>query len=152
MSALKLGVVGTNFVSSWLCEAARSLDSVKLFSLYSRTHEKGDAFAKAEGIEQVYTDFDAFLNSGIEAVYIASPTYCHYEMAKKALGAGLHAIVEKPIVMRESELSELILLAEKQGLALFEAMRPQFDSSVETVKNALSTLGKVRTAHFEFCQ
>ena len=57
---LKLGVIGTNFVSSWLCEAARSRDAVTLSAVYSRKREKGEAFAKAEGVASVYTDRDAF--------------------------------------------------------------------------------------------
>lgn len=149
---VKLGIIGTNFVSSWLCEAARTLDTVSLAAVYSRKEETGRVFADREGVAAVYTDLHAFLTSGIEAVYIASPTYCHYEMAKKALTAGLHTLVEKPIVMREAELCELLSLAKEKGLVLMEAMRPEFDGSYEAVRDAVKTLGRIRHARFEFCQ
>ena len=149
---LKLGVVGTNFVSSWFCEAARSLDTVELSAVYSRTAEKGNEFAQAEGVGAVCTDFTAFLRSGIEAVYIASPTYCHFEMAKAALTAGLHVLIEKPIVTRLSELDELISIAKARGLTVMEAMRPQYDGSLDALRGALSSIGAVRSATLEFCQ
>lgn len=149
---LKLGIIGSNFVSSWLSEAARSLEGVRLSALYSRTREKGEAFAEAEGIAAVYTDLYEFFSSGIEAVYIASPTYCHFDMAREALSHGLHVLCEKPMVTRLSQLDELSSLAKARGLVLMEAMRPQYDPSLEVVRAALSSLGKLRYASFDFCQ
>ena len=148
----KLGVIGTNFVSSWLCEAARSLGTVELTAVYSRTKEKGEAFAKTEGVLSVYTDLDAFFSSGIEAVYIASPTYCHYDMAKKAIEKGLHVLLEKPMVTHKWQFDALDALAKERGVVLMEAMRPQHDEAFSAVKESLPKLGKLRHASFEFCQ
>ena len=149
---LKLGIVGSNFVASWLCEAARALEGVTLYAIYSRSEEKGRAFAEREGVLSVYTDFDAFLASGIEAVYLASPTYCHFDMAKKALESGLHVLVEKPMVTHSRQFEVLCALAEEKGLVLLEAMRPAHDEAFTVVKEALLSLGKIRRVSFEFCQ
>ena len=149
---LKLGVIGTNFVSSWLCEAARSLDTVTLSAVYSRTKEKGEAFAKAEGVLHTYTDLDSFFSSGIEAVYIASPTFCHFDMAIAAIGYGLHVLLEKPMVTHKWQFDELVLLARERGVVLMEAMRPQHDEAALVIKNALKELGTIRRATMEFCQ
>ena len=150
--ALKLGVVGTNFISSWLCEAARMLDGISLTAVYSRTREKGEAFAQKEGVGAVYTDFEAFLSSGIEAVYLASPTYCHFDMAKAALERGLHVLVEKPMVTSLRQFETLAALAKEKGCVLLEAMRPAHDEAFSAVREALPTLGKIRRVSFEFCQ
>ncbi len=48
---------------------------------------------------------------GIEAVTIATPNSTHYEIAKAALHAGLHVIVEKPLCFRTEEAQELVDLA-----------------------------------------
>ena len=148
---IKLGIVGTNFVSSWLADAAREL-GVSLFAVYSRSEKTGNAFKEAESVGAVYTDLDAFLHSGIEAVYIASPTYCHFTMAKAALSAGLHVLLEKPMVAHKREFDELHALAEEKGLVLLEAMRPLHDPAFLLVKEAMGEIGKVRRASFEFCQ
>ena len=90
MKDLKLGIIGTNFVSDWLCDAVKETDGISSSAVYSRTHEKGSEFAAKHGIGCVYTDMDEFLCSDIDAVYIASPNKFHYEYAMKALNAGKH--------------------------------------------------------------
>ena len=45
MKDLKLGIIGTNFVSDWLCDAVKETDGISSSAVYSRTHEKGSEFA-----------------------------------------------------------------------------------------------------------
>ncbi len=149
---MKLGIVGTNFVASWLCRAARRLDALTLSALYSRSEESGRRFADKEGIASLYTDYDAFLASGIEAVYLASPTYCHVKMAKTALERGLSVLCEKPCVTTFSEWQMLTALANERGCLFMEAMRPAFDPALAFVKKALSEITPIRSATFDFCQ
>ena len=73
---LNIGIIGTNFISSDFCEAAASVPEAELYAVYSRKQETGDRFAKKHGIPRVYTDYDAFLDSGLNAVYVASPQLC----------------------------------------------------------------------------
>jgi UDP-2-acetamido-3-amino-2,3-dideoxy-glucuronate N-acetyltransferase len=63
-------------------------------------------------IEQVLTD------QSIEAVSIATPAETHYELIKRALIAGKHVYVEKPLCLREDHAQECIALAESMGLTL----------------------------------
>jgi len=150
--SLSLGVVGTNFVSDWLCEAVAVTEGVTLSAVFSRKEETGQAFAKKHGIPQVFTDFDAFLSSGIDAVYLASPTFCHFEQARAALEKGLHVLCEKPLVMKRNECETLFSLAKEKGVILLEAMRPAHDPAFTLVKNSLADLGKIRRVSFEYCQ
>jgi predicted dehydrogenase/acetyltransferase-like isoleucine patch superfamily enzyme len=55
----------------------------------------------------------ALLAPDIEAVAISAPAALHYELAKKALTAGKHAFVEKPLALTVKEASELCDLAER---------------------------------------
>ena len=84
MSKLKLGIIGSNFVSDWLCEATRLTEDFELHTVFSRTAEKGNAFAEKHSIGKVYTDFEQFLSSDIDAVYIASPNFAHAAQAVAA--------------------------------------------------------------------
>ena len=75
---LKLAIVGTNFISDYLAEAARLSNKCEPYAVYSRTQKKGDAFAEKHGISKVYTDYETMLSDAdIDAVYIASPTFLH---------------------------------------------------------------------------
>jgi predicted dehydrogenase len=65
------------------------------------------------------TDFDETLrNPEVDAVAIATPVHTHYELAKRAIKVGKHVLVEKPLTMRVDQAEELVMLAEKQGVAL----------------------------------
>ena len=54
----------------------------------------------------------------IDAVAIATPVFTHFELAKKALLAGKHTWVEKPLTSTSKEAEELIELAEKNNVLL----------------------------------
>jgi predicted dehydrogenase len=71
-------------------------------------------FQSFEGPEAV----DRLLASGVDFVAVATPDNRHFEVAKKALSAGRHVLIEKPSVLRLQELDELVALArEKDVLA-----------------------------------
>jgi predicted dehydrogenase len=64
-------------------------------------------------------DFDeALRNPDINAVAIATPVHTHYELAKRAINAGKHVLVEKPLTSRVDHAEELVMLAEKKGVVL----------------------------------
>ena len=54
----------------------------------------------------------------LDAVVIATPVPTHYALAKQALAAGKHVLVEKPPAMKGSEMDELVSIAEQADLVL----------------------------------
>jgi len=50
MKNLRIGIVGTNFISDWFYEAARDASGVQVEAVYSRKLDTGEAFAKKHGI------------------------------------------------------------------------------------------------------
>lgn len=74
-----------------------------------------DAFPSA----QVVTSIDEVVsNPEIELVIVSTANATHYEFAKKALEAGKHVVVEKPIAPTAKEARELAELAKAKGLVL----------------------------------
>ena len=71
---LNIGIIGTNFISSDFCEAAASVPEAELYAVYSRKQETGDGFAKKHGIPRGYTDYDTFLDSGLNGSMWRLPT------------------------------------------------------------------------------
>lgn len=149
---IKLGVIGTNFVSDWLCDAVSSADGITAHAVYSRTAEKGREFAEKHGIANVYTSLGDFLASDIDAVYIASPNFLHREQAVMAMNAGKHVLVEKPAALNSEEYAEMTECAKRNRVILMEAMRPVHDPALDTAVNEMKKLGEVRHAVFDFCQ
>ena len=125
--ALKIGMIGTNFISDDFCEAAAQVPGAEICAIYSRKQETGDAFAAKHGIPRVYTDFDEFLDSDLDAVYVASPNFAHCPQTLQALKRKKHVLCEKVMAVNEQEVRSMIDCARENTVVLLEAMRPDFD-------------------------
>ncbi len=152
MDEIKLGVIGSNFVSDWLCQTVQKTSGITCHALYSRTEEKGRPFAKKYGIKNLYTDLETFFSSDIDAVYVASPNFLHYPQAKKALLSGKHVLLEKPATLNVEQFDVLCRLAKERGLVLTEGMRPGHDPALEQIRETMGEIGTVRYACFDYCQ
>ena len=100
---IRFGIIGTNFISDWMADAALKVDGIELAAVFSRKAETGRAFAQKHGIGTVYTDLSQMLSSDIDAVYVASPTFKHYAHSLAALNAGKHVLCEKMLTVRLSD-------------------------------------------------
>ena len=150
---MRLGIIGTNFISDRLCEAAAMVDGIELYAVYSRKTDTGAAFAERYGIGKVYCDLDDMLADGeLDAVYVASPTFCHAEQSIRAMRAGKHVLCEKMMAATLPEMRLMRQVARKQGVVLLEAMRPAHDPAYDMIAESLPRLGKIRRATLEFCQ
>ncbi len=150
---LRIGVVGTNFVSDWLVEAAALLPQVTVTAVYSRGQATGDAFAQKHGIPSVFTDYEAFLADGaVDAVYIASPNFVHCAQAVAAAQAKKHILCEKVIATNSREFGRMRAAAAENGVVLLEAMRPVYDPALEVLRQALPLIGPLRRVTLEYCQ
>ena len=89
---------------------------------------------------------DAFNNASIDAIVIATPVFTHYELAKQALLAGKHVLLEKPMTANVAQAKELIDLALQKGKLLMVDHTFLYTGAVEKMK-ALSeegTLGDLK--------
>jgi predicted dehydrogenase len=71
------------------------------------------------GIETSSDYSEVISRPDIDIVVIATPVSKHHEIAKKALAAGKHIWIEKPMTVSSAEAEELIEIAEQKGLKLF---------------------------------
>jgi predicted dehydrogenase len=150
---LKIGMIGTNFISDNFANAAKTVDDVRVQAIYSRGDETGRAFAKKHGIPDVYTDFEAFLAAGdIDAVYVASPNASHGPQSIAAMNRGKHVICEKPIASNAAELQRMKAASKANGVVLLEAMIPEHDPAYQIVRESMQKIGTVRRAMIEFCK
>src|SRR6476620_2945527 len=84
-----------------------------------------------------FTDLHQFLQSDIEAVYIASPYTMHYAQAKQCLLYGKAVLCERPVTKNADELRHLMQLSEHNHTFLMEAMWIRF---LPTIKKVLSLI------------
>ncbi|HJB95221.1 MAG TPA: Gfo/Idh/MocA family oxidoreductase [Candidatus Mediterraneibacter intestinigallinarum] len=149
---IKIGIIGTNFISDDFCNAAVKVPGAVLRAVYSRKEETGAAFAERHSIPEVFTDYKKFLSSDIDAVYVASPNFIHCSQTIMALEHKKHVLCEKVMAVNEAEVRSMIDCARRNQVVLLEAMRPDFDPAFDIVEQNLNRIGRLRRATFEFCQ
>ena len=105
-----------------------------------------EIFPNAETVR----DYNDILgNKEVELVVVNTPDEFHYEMAKKALQAGKHVVVEKPLTLRSKEALELIQLAGKNELVLTVYQNRRLDGDFRTVQKILKEGKLGRLVEFE---
>ena len=116
---------------AWLCDA--SPDALERFTArYPRA--------------RATTDFGEVLaDESLDAVVVATPAVTHYELAKRALEAGKHVLVEKPPAMNAAEAENLVGTAENADRVLMPGHLLLYHPAVQTVKGLVEAgeLGEV---------
>lgn len=118
MRKLRAAVFGTGFMGKVHTEAIRRLGGVEVAAVAASTEDKARDFAEAHWIPRATADWKSLCaDPGIDAVHICTPNALHFPMAKAALEAGKHVLLEKPLTMDVAEAEELLALAEARGVA-----------------------------------
>ena len=150
---MNICTVGTSWITDSFIESAKYVKDINITDVYSRSADKAEKFAEKHGIKNYYCNFsDMLCDKTIDGVYVASPNLCHYEQSKAILESGKNVICEKPAAVTTSQLSELYDLAEKKGLIFLEAMKSMHSDGLQIIKDALPSLGDVRSASIDFSQ
>jgi predicted dehydrogenase len=88
---------------------------------------------------------DVMQDPEILAVHIATPNPTHYPLAKMALEAGKHVLVEKPMTLNSRQAYELVELAKSRGLVIHVGHVFRFNSALSVARELLDKgeLGKL---------
>ncbi|WP_225046935.1 Gfo/Idh/MocA family protein [Lacticaseibacillus kribbianus] len=137
---MKLGIIGTNWITAQFVAAAQASGAYTLSAVYSRRAETAEAFIAKTAPAVAYTDLAAFLASDLDVVYIASPNSLHAAQTLQAVAAGKHVIVEKPMVASLDELAAIQdALAAHPGVMVFEAARHVHDPNFAVIRDWVAT-------------
>lgn len=109
------------------------------------------ATRRADAVEQIYpevavTSPEALIDDpAIELVVISTPNESHFPLARAALSAGKHVVIDKPFTTQSAEGAELDLLAQNSELVLCAYHNRRWDGDFLTAQSVLQSgvLGKV---------
>lgn len=88
----------------------------------------------------------------IDAVYIATPVFCHKEQVLKAAAAKKHILLEKPMGLTIEDSVEIKEFCEKQGVKLGVGLMMRFNNLHEEVRNIVASgkLGEIVSMRAQF--
>jgi predicted dehydrogenase len=139
LGPLRIAVVGYGYWGPNLVRNVMSSSSMELAALCDRDPKRADAFrARLPGIP-VQPDFDELLlDPTVDAVVIATPPSTHYALCKRALQAGKHVLVEKPMAKTAAQARELQELAEQRGLVIMPGHTFLYSPAVNKVRDLIN--------------
>ena len=123
---LRFGLVGYGLWGTHHARAIENTAGARLAAVAERSDESRAAAKEAHPQVETYDDYRQLLaRNDIDAVDIVVPSHLHYEVAKAALEAGKHVLVEKPMTLTPAHCDELLELSrnKQKVLAVDHEMR-----------------------------
>jgi len=132
----RVGVVGLGY---WGPNLARNFDELgALGALCDLDDGLRERFAARHPKARACADYEELLaDESIDGIVIATPVPTHYALAKRALEAGKHALVEKPPAMRAAEMEELVELARERERVLMPGHLLLYHPGVQKLKELI---------------
>jgi predicted dehydrogenase len=132
---VKIGVIGVGRMGTYHANVLSALNQeVEFVGIYD-IDEVQSHFIAEKYDTYTHSSMDDLL-AAVDGVCIAVPTNLHYEVAKRALLANVHTLVEKPIARTTEEAAELVNIANERNLT-FQV------GHVERFKGAVVELRKI---------
>lgn len=100
-------------------------------------------------VRVVATPEAVFADPGIDLVVIATSNESHFPLAKAALLAGKHVVVDKPCAVTLAETDELLATAKQQNRVLTVFQNRRFDADFLALKDVLASGQLGRVVHVE---
>lgn len=148
-----VGVLGASrIVDKAFLAPARERGDVSFECIGARERARAERFAKENGFTRGYGSYEEVLaDARVTLVYIALPNALHLTWAERALCAGKHVLVEKPMADDPRELGRVLDLAEGLGLVCVEAQHSRYHALHRPFIEASSALGRIEsvTARFD---
>ncbi len=122
MKPVRVGFVGSQFVSSIHAEALKTVPGAELFAAASPTEEHVKSFAAAHGIPHAVTDYRKLLEMDeIDMIVLGCPNDLHCQVTVDAASAGKHVVCEKPLCLNLAEADRMIEACRRAGVKLMYA-------------------------------
>lgn len=145
---LRVGLIGFGFAGqTFHAPVLSAVPGLELAAVASSQPHKVQAAWPAV---DVVPDAPALLGRGdIDLVVIAAPNAEHHPLARDALAAGKHVVVDKPFTLDAAQARELAALAQSSGRLLSAYQNRRFDADFRTLRELLASGELGRPVYFE---
>jgi predicted dehydrogenase len=143
---LRIGVIGYGYWGPNLVRNFGADPRTRVVAIAELSPARRQAAATAvPHIKCVAEAAAVIADPGVDAVAIATPIFTHHALAKAALEAGKHVVVEKPLAPSVAEAEELAQLAERAGRVLMVDHTFVYTSAVRKIRDLIARgeLGRV---------
>ncbi len=148
--AADIGVAVVGFGLGGRVFHAPFVSAVPGLKLEAIVQRKGDEAGKAYPEARILRSFEeALRDKAVQLVVVSTPNETHYPLAKQALEAGKHVVIDKPFAATSAQAKELGELAAKKGLKVVPFHNRRWDGDFLTVRKLVEEGAMGRLVTFE---
>ncbi|MGF3521552.1 MAG: Gfo/Idh/MocA family protein [Candidatus Bathyarchaeia archaeon] len=137
MKKLKVAVIGTGFWGKNHARVYKELPNTELVAICDVNAERAKTIAAQFGVKAYTNSAHMLKNSQIEAVSVCTWSTMLAKEALKALHAGKHVLVEKPMATNTQQAEKLLKTAEENGLQLTVGFLMRFIPGLQQIRDAV---------------
>jgi len=127
-------VVGCGWAAGDMCRAVAAADGARVVAVYDRDEARADAFSEAYEATRAGS-LDAMLErADVDVVYVALPHALLAPTAARAIEAGRHVLVEKPMALAVSAVRSLGQAASERGVVASPVLELRTQPTVEAAR------------------
>ncbi|MFN4990253.1 MAG: Gfo/Idh/MocA family oxidoreductase [Ignavibacteria bacterium] len=130
---MNISVIGIGHLGMIHAKLLKQRDDIALIGISDVSREREEFVAKELDIS-IHESMDIAIEKS-DAVIISASTKAHYDIAKKAIIAGKHCFIEKPITSTYQEAVELISLAESNNVIVQVGHVERFNPALMSLKS-----------------
>ena len=148
MDKIGVGIVGYGYWGPNLVRNFYSSPDAKVVGVCDGNSERLTKVKRTFPGVPLYSDFDEMLqNTELDAISLATPVDTHFPLAMKALEAGKHVLVEKPMASTSEQAIQLRDAAAERGLTLMVGHTFVYTGAVQKIKELVSS-GELGDLHY----
>ncbi len=138
MKKLGVAVVGTGFWGKNHARVYKELSSTELVAICDANAERANSVADQFGVKAYTNSARMLRNEAIEAVSVCTWSTSLAKEALKALNAGKHVLVEKPMATNVKQAERLVDVAEANRLHLTVGFLMRFIPGLQHIREAVA--------------
>jgi predicted dehydrogenase len=146
LKPIRFGLVGCGAIGPTHAGAIQQIADVQLVAVSDIIHERATELARKFAVPKTYPTDEALMKDpDVDVVILATPSGAHADAAVKAMRAGKHVIVEKPMDVSLAACDRIIAAQAETGKQFTVISQHRFDAATRVVKDAIDSgkLGKI---------
>jgi 1,5-anhydro-D-fructose reductase (1,5-anhydro-D-mannitol-forming) len=138
---VRWGLVGaSDIAANSIIPAIRAQSGSQVVAVYSRSPERGEAYARCHGIGRSYDTLSALLaDAGVDAVYVSTTNDRHAAETIAAVDSGRHVLCEKPLALTVDDARAMVAAASAAAVVLATNHGRRNDPALRTARDVVRT-------------
>lgn len=150
MDKVRIGLIGCGLFGESHLQAFRAVRSAEITALFDTDERRAQLMADAFGVNKVCNSVEELCAiSELDAIDVVTPEDTHLAPVLKAIEAGKHVFVEKPLATSIADCARMIEAADAAGRYLMVGQLLRFETKYSMLKDELSIsgLGRIMSMH-----